>query len=171
MEKLARLPAAFRPEGTLTAGNCSGINDGAAALIVASAAGCERLGLQRIVRIAGFVAVGVEPRIMGIGPAPATTRLLRQCGLRSSDLDVIEINEAFASQVLASLRILGVPDADKRVNPNGGAIALGHPLGMTGARLVGTAALELRRRQGRNAIATQCVGVGQGVAMLLRAPG
>ncbi len=165
LEKLARLPTPFRNPGTVTAGNASGVNDGAAALVVASAELAERLGLRPRARILGMASAGVPPRIMGIGPVPATRRLLERLGLKLSDFDVIELNEAFAAQVLACLRQLGLPDDAEHVNPNGGAIALGHPLGMSGARLVGTLVRELERRGGRLGLATMCVGVGQGVAI------
>ncbi len=165
--RLAELAPAFVPGGTVTAGNSSGINDGAAAMLVASAAALERHGLDPMVRIAGSAIAGVPPRIMGVGPVPATGKLLGRAGLELDDVDVVEINEAFASQALASLRRLGLPDDADHVNPNGGAIALGHPTGMSGARIAGTAARELRRRSGRRALATMCIGVGQGIAVLL----
>ncbi len=165
LEKLARLPTPFRNPGTVTAGNASGVNDGAAALVIASAEVAARLGLRARARILGMASAGVPPRIMGIGPVPATRRLLERLGLKLSDFDVIELNEAFAAQVLACLRQLGLPDDAEHVNPNGGAIALGHPLGMSGARLVGTLVRELERRGGRLGLATMCVGVGQGVAI------
>ena len=155
----------IRLGGSVTAGNSSGINDGAAALIVASEKAAARHGLVPKARILGIAAAGVPPRIMGIGPVPATTRLLDRLGLRIAVMDVIELNEAFASQVLASLRQLGVPDDAEHVNPNGGGIALGHPLGMSGARIASDVAFELARRGGRYGLATMCVGVGQGVAM------
>ncbi len=164
----AEMLAALRPiraGGTVTAGNASGVNDGAAALILASAAAADRHGLTRRARVLGLASAGVPPRIMGIGPVPATTKLLERLGLTVSDLDLIELNEAFASQVLASLRQLGVPDDAEHVNPNGGGIALGHPLGMSGARLAMDVVGELERRGGRYGLATMCVGVGQGVAM------
>lgn len=167
MEKLARLPTPFRAGGSVTAGNASGVNDGAAALVVASEAAARRHGLTPIARILGGAAAGVPPRVMGVGPAPATRKLCDRLGLEPSDFDVIELNEAFASQGLAVLRDLGLPDDAGHVNPNGGAIALGHPLGMSGARITGTAALELARRKGRLALATMCVGVGQGIAIAL----
>ena len=163
-EQLARLKP-IRAGGSVTAGNASGVNDGAAALIVASAAAVARHGLRPRARILGLASAGVPPRIMGIGPVPATTRLLERLGLKVSALDVIELNEAFASQVLASLRQLGVPDDAEHVNPNGGGIALGHPLGMSGARIAMDVVAELERRGGRYGLATMCVGVGQGVAM------
>ena len=167
LEKLSGLPAPFREGGSVTAGNASGVNDGAAALIVASQAAAERHGLTPIARIAGGATAGVPPRIMGVGPAPATRKLLERLGWSIGDVEVIELNEAFASQALASLRALGLPDDADHVNPNGGAIALGHPLGMSGARMSGTAALELRERGARRAIATMCIGVGQGIAVAL----
>ena len=157
VEQLARLPTPFRAGGTVTAGNASGVNDGAAALIVASEAAMVRHGLEPWTRIVGGAVAGVPPRIMGIGPAPATRRLLGRIGWAVGDLDVLELNEAFASQALAVLRELGIADEDARVNPNGGAIALGHPLGMSGARIAGSAALELRLRGARRAVATMCV--------------
>ncbi len=167
LEALARLPAPFRPGGTVTAGNASGVNDGAAALIVASEAAARRYGLTPMARIAGGAAAGVPPRIMGMGPAPATRKLCARLGLAPGDFDVIELNEAFASQALAVLRELGLADDAEHVNPNGGAIALGHPLGMSGARITGTAALELQLRSARRALATMCIGVGQGIAVAL----
>ncbi len=166
-DDLAKLRPITRPDGTVTAGNSSGINDGAAALIIASAAAAKANGLTPIARILGAASAGVAPRIMGYGPVPAVQKLLAQHGLTTADLSVIELNEAFAAQGLAVLRGLGIADDDARVNPNGGAIALGHPLGMTGARIVGTAALELARTGGRFGLATMCVGVGQGTAMLI----
>jgi acetyl-CoA acyltransferase len=170
LEGLAKLRPVFRKEGTVTAGNSSGINDGSAALLVASEAACRRHGVEPIARVVGTAAAGVAPRTMGMGPVPATKKLLSRHGIGIEELDVIELNEAFASQALACLRLLGVADDDPRVNANGGAIALGHPLGMSGARLVGTAARELRRRGGRRALATMCIGVGQGISMLLEKP-
>jgi acetyl-CoA C-acetyltransferase len=155
------------PGGTVTAGNSSGINDGAVALLVASERAVARYGLQPVARIGAGVVVGVPPRVMGIGPAPATRKLLDRTGLTIGDIDVLELNEAFASQSLAVLRELGLPDDAGHVNPNGGAIALGHPLGASGARLALTAALELRDRAARRAVATMCIGVGQGIAVLL----
>ncbi|MER9832271.1 3-oxoadipyl-CoA thiolase [Mesorhizobium sp. M0134] len=168
MEALAKLPASFREGGTVTAGNASGVNDGAAALIIASEAAVERYGLSPIARILGGATAGVPPRIMGFGPAPATKKICARLDLKPSDFDVIELNEAFASQGLATLRDLGIPDDAEHVNPNGGAIALGHPLGMSGARITGTAALELFQRGGRLALATMCIGVGQGIAVALK---
>jgi acetyl-CoA acyltransferase len=167
MEALAKLPTPFREGGTVTAGNASGVNDGAAALIVASEAAIEKYDLKPIARILGGAAAGVEPRIMGFGPAPATKKLCERLGLKPSDFDVIELNEAFASQGIAVLRDLGIPEDAEFVNPNGGAIALGHPLGMSGARIAGTAALELRERRCTLALATMCIGVGQGIAVAL----
>ncbi len=165
---LAKLPTPFRKEGgTVTAGNASGVNDGAAALIVASEAAIGRFGLTPLARIVGGAAAGVEPRIMGMGPAPATERLCARLGLSPADFDVIELNEAFASQGIAVLRQLGVPEDAAHINPNGGAIALGHPLGMSGARIAGTAALELSLTGKRRALATMCIGVGQGIAVAL----
>ncbi len=166
-EKLAKLPTPFRQGGTVTAGNASGVNDGAAALIVASEAAAKKHGLTPIARVLGGAATGLAPRIMGFGPAPATKKLCARLGLKPSDFDVIELNEAFASQGLATLRELGIADDAAHVNPNGGAIALGHPLGMSGARIAGTAALQLMETGGRLALATMCIGVGQGIAVAL----
>ncbi|HWH01985.1 MAG TPA: 3-oxoadipyl-CoA thiolase [Pilimelia sp.] len=168
-ERLAALRPAFRPGGTVTAGNSSGVNDGAAALLLASAAAVARYDLVPLARVAGAATAGVPPRVMGMGPVPATGKLLDRHGLRVADLDVVELNEAFAAQALAVLRALGLPDDAEHVNPHGGAIALGHPLGASGARLVLTAARELRRRAGRRALATMCIGVGQGISLLLEA--
>ncbi|GAA4029844.1 3-oxoadipyl-CoA thiolase [Sphingomonas rosea] len=167
LDKLAALKPIVRKDGTVTAGNASGVNDGAAALLIASEDAAKRYGLTPIARVLGTAVAGVPPRIMGIGPAPATTKLLKRLGLTLDQLDVIELNEAFAAQGLAVLRELGLPDDDARVNPNGGAIALGHPLGMSGARLAGTAALQLRQTGGRYGLATMCIGVGQGIAMVV----
>ncbi len=167
LEALAKLPTPFREGGTVTAGNASGVNDGAAALIIASEAAAARHGLTPIARILGGAAAGVPPRIMGIGPAPATQKLCARLGLTPQQFDVIELNEAFASQALAVLRELGLADDAPQVNPNGGAIALGHPLGMSGARIAGTAALELRARGAKLALATMCIGVGQGIALAM----
>lgn len=167
VETLAKLPTPFRQGGTVTAGNASGVNDGAAALIVASEAAVRKYGLTPIARFLGGAAAGVAPRIMGIGPAPATQKLCARLGLTPKQFDVIELNEAFASQGIAVLRQLGIAEDAPQVNPNGGAIALGHPLGMSGARISGTAALELRERGGRYALATMCIGVGQGIAVAL----
>ena len=168
LERLAKLPAPFKDEGgTVTAGNASGINDGAAALIVASEEAAKRHGLEPRARIVGSAVAGVEPRIMGIGPAPASEKLLARGGLKTDDLDVLELNEAFAAQVLASLRMLGIADDDARINRNGGAIAIGHPLGASGARLLQTATLELRETGGRYALCAMCIGIGQGIATLI----
>lgn len=167
VEKLAKLPTPFREGGTVTAGNASGVNDGAAALIVASEAAATKYGLTPIARILGGATAGVPPRIMGMGPAPATKKLCARLGLKPSDFDIIELNEAFASQGIAVLRDLGIPEDAEHVNPNGGAIALGHPLGMSGARISGTAALELRERGAKLALSTMCIGVGQGIALAM----
>ncbi|MFN7053182.1 MAG: acetyl-CoA C-acyltransferase, partial [Gemmobacter sp.] len=165
-EALAKLKPLFAG-GSVTAGNASGVNDGAAALILANAETAAKYGLTPLVRILGGATAGVPPRIMGIGPAPASQKLLARLGLTPADLDVIELNEAFAAQGIATLRQLGIADDDARVNPNGGAIALGHPLGMSGARITGTAALELARTGGRRSLSTMCIGVGQGIAIAL----
>ncbi|MBB3319016.1 MULTISPECIES: 3-oxoadipyl-CoA thiolase [unclassified Rhizobium] len=168
MEALAKLSTPFRKEGgTVTAGNSSGVNDGAAALLIASEAAAKRYGLRPIARILGGAAAGVPPRIMGIGPVPASQKLMARLHMKQDQFDVIELNEAFASQGLAVLRELGIADDDPRVNRNGGAIALGHPLGMTGARITGTAALELKETGGRYSLSTMCIGVGQGIAIAL----
>jgi 3-oxoadipyl-CoA thiolase len=167
MEQLAKLRAAFRTPGTVTAGNASGVNDGAAAMIIASAAAVERHGLTPRARVLGTASAGVPPRVMGIGPVPSTRKLMERLGLKIGDFDLVEINEAFASQSLACLRQLGLPDDAEHVNPHGGAIALGHPLGMSGARLVLTAVHGLEKRGGRRGLATMCVGVGQGVSVAL----
>jgi 3-oxoadipyl-CoA thiolase len=167
LEALAKLKPIVRPDGTVTAGNASGVNDGAAAIIVASEEAAKRNGLTPKARVLGAAVAGVPPRIMGIGPAPASEKLMARLGLRIGDFDVIELNEAFAAQGLAVLRQLGLPDEDRRVNPNGGAIALGHPLGMSGARLALTATEELQRTGGKRALATMCIGVGQGIALAL----
>lgn len=167
IEALAKLSTPFRKGGTVTAGNASGVNDGAAALILASAEAAAKHGLTPMARVLGGATAGVQPRIMGIGPAPASKRLLARLGLSVGDFDVIELNEAFASQGLATLRDLGIADDDRRVNPHGGAIALGHPLGMSGARITGTAALELQLTGGRRSLSTMCIGVGQGIAIAL----
>ncbi|MDJ0665000.1 MAG: 3-oxoadipyl-CoA thiolase [Acidimicrobiia bacterium] len=169
IEALQRLRPAFRSGGSVTAGNSSGINDGAAAVMVASEAAVEANGFNPIARVVTSTVAGVPPRIMGIGPIPATEKLLARTGLSITDIDVIELNEAFASQSLACLRALGLPDDAEHVNPNGGAIALGHPTGMSGTRITGTAALEMQRRGAQRALATMCVGVGQGLAVLLEA--
>ncbi|EPE94501.1 3-oxoadipyl-CoA thiolase [Rhizobium grahamii] len=168
MEALAKLSTPFRKEGgTVTAGNASGVNDGAAALLIASEAGAKKHGLRPIARVLGGAAAGVPPRIMGIGPVPASQRLMARLQMTQDQFDVIELNEAFASQGLAVLRELGIADDDPRVNRNGGAIAIGHPLGMTGARITGTAALELQQTGGRYSLSTMCIGVGQGIAIAL----
>ena len=167
LEALAKLRPVVRVDGTITAGNASGVNDGAAALIIASEAESRRHGLAPRARILGMASAGVAPRVMGIGPAPASRKLLDRCGISMDQLSVIELNEAFAAQGLAVLDQLGIARDDERVNPNGGAIALGHPLGMSGARLVLTATEELVRSGGRYGLATMCIGVGQGVALLL----
>ena len=169
LEKLAGLSSPFREGGSVTAGNASGTNDGAAALLIASRDAVEKYGLTPKAKIVATSIAGVEPRIMGIGPAPATTKLLERTGHKISDIDLIELNEAFASQGLAVLRQLGIADDADFVNPNGGAIALGHPLGMSGARLALTAAIELQERDANRAICTMCIGVGQGIAMMLEA--
>jgi 3-oxoadipyl-CoA thiolase len=167
VEALAKLKPIVRPDGTVTAGNASGVNDGAAAIILASEAAAKRHGLTPRARLVAMATAGVAPRIMGIGPAPATRKLLARTGRKIGDVDVIELNEAFAAQGLAVLRELGVPDDSPKANPNGGAIALGHPLGMSGARLVLTAVNQLHRGGGRLAVATMCIGVGQGIATLI----
>ncbi len=167
LEALARLKPIVRPDGTITAGNASGVNDGAAALLVASEAAARQHGLTPRARIVAMATAGVEPRIMGIGPAPATEKVLALAGLRLDQMDVIELNEAFAAQGLAVMRMLGLQDDDPRVNPNGGAIALGHPLGASGARLALTAVNQLHRSGGRYALCTMCIGVGQGIAVIL----
>ncbi|MGP8474370.1 3-oxoadipyl-CoA thiolase [Burkholderia sp. PR2] len=167
LEALAKLKGVVRPDGSVTAGNASGVNDGACALLLANAEAADQYGLRRRARVVGMATAGVEPRVMGIGPAPATQKLLRQLGMTIDQFDVIELNEAFASQGLAVLRMLGVADDDPRVNPNGGAIALGHPLGASGARLVTTALHQLERTGGRFALCTMCIGVGQGIAIAI----
>ena len=167
LESLARLKGVVRPDGSVTAGNASGVNDGACALLIAGEAAVKQHGLTPRARILGMATAGVAPRIMGIGPAPATQKLLAQLGLTLDQFDVIELNEAFAAQGLAVLRLLGIPDDDPRVNPNGGAIALGHPLGASGARLITTALCELERVNGRYALCTMCIGVGQGIAIAI----
>ena len=166
-EALAKLGTPFRAGGTVTAGNASGVNDGAAALILASEAGMRAHGLTPLARVLGGATAGVAPRVMGIGPVPASQKLMARLGLGAQDFDVIELNEAFAAQGLATLRALGIADDDARVNPNGGAIALGHPLGMTGARITGTAALQLQLTGGRRSLSTMCIGVGQGISIAL----
>ncbi|WP_312798129.1 3-oxoadipyl-CoA thiolase [Tianweitania sp.] len=170
LEKLAALGTPFRPGGTVTAGNASGVNDGAAALLIASESAVAKYGLSPLARITGMATVGVAPSIMGIGPVPATQKLLATKGLGIGDVDLIELNEAFAAQSLACLRQLGLPDDADFINPNGGAIALGHPLGMSGARLALTTAIDLADRKVQRAVATLCIGVGQGIAMLLEQP-
>ena len=169
LEKLGKLPAPFREGGSVTAGNASGVNDGAAALIIASETAVKAHGLTPIARVLGGATAGVAPRIMGFGPAPASKKLMARMGLSQADFDVIELNEAFASQGLATLRDLGIADDDPRVNPNGGAIALGHPLGMSGARITGTAAMEMKLKGGKRSLSTMCIGVGQGIAVALEA--
>jgi len=167
LESLAKLKGVVRPDGTVTPGNASGVNDGAAATLIASEVAARKHGLTPRARIVASAVAGVAPRIMGIGPAPATRKVLALAGLTVRDLDVIELNEAFAAQALAVMRELGLPDDAAHVNPNGGAIAIGHPLGASGARLAATATYELSRRKGRYALATMCIGVGQGIAMIL----
>jgi 3-oxoadipyl-CoA thiolase len=167
LDALARLKGVVRADGTVTAGNASGVNDGAAALLLANEETARRFGLTPRARVLGMATAGVAPRVMGIGPAPATQKLLARLGMNIGQFDVIELNEAFASQGLAVLRALGVADDDARVNPNGGAIALGHPLGMSGARLVGAAMYQLMRSGGRFALCTMCIGVGQGIALAI----
>ncbi|MCJ7590899.1 MAG: 3-oxoadipyl-CoA thiolase [Woeseiaceae bacterium] len=167
IEGLAKLKPVVRADGTVTAGNASGINDGACAVLIANAAAAKTHGLEPLARVVGWAVAGVPPRIMGIGPAPASEKVLQLCGMTVGQMDVIELNEAFAAQGLATLRRLGVRDDAEHVNPNGGAIALGHPLGMSGARLVTTAAYQLRRTKGRYALCTMCIGVGQGIAMVI----
>jgi acetyl-CoA C-acetyltransferase/acetyl-CoA acyltransferase len=169
-EQLAALPTPFRDGGTVTAGNSSGINDGAAALLVASGAALDRYGLTPLARIEAAASAGVAPRLMGLGPVPATRKLLARTRIGLTDVDIVELNEAFAAQAVAVLRELGLPEDAEHVNPNGGAIALGHPLGMSGARLALTAAVELDRTDGRRALCTMCIGVGQGIALLLARP-
>jgi acetyl-CoA acetyltransferase family protein len=167
MEQLTKLRPAFRKDGSVTAGNSSGVNDGAAALIIASNKAVKEIGLTPRARVVAATSSGVEPRVMGIGPVPATRKLLDRLNLSIGDMDIIELNEAFAAQGLAVLRQLQLPDDAEHVNPNGGAIALGHPLGMSGARLVLTAVRELERRQARRALCTMCIGVGQGIAAVI----
>ena len=167
LEGLAKLRPIVRTDGTITAGNASGINDGSCATLVASESAVKDQGLEPLARIVAWASAGVEPRIMGIGPAPAAEKVLTLAGMNIEQMDVIELNEAFAAQGLATLRRLGVADDAEHVNPNGGAIALGHPLGMSGARLVTTAAYQLRRSNGRFALCTMCIGVGQGIAMII----
>ncbi len=167
LEMLARLKGVNGPELSVTAGNASGVNDGACALLLASESAVSRHGLQPMARVVGMASAGLAPRIMGFGPAPAVRKVLAKTGLTLDQMDVIELNEAFAAQALAVTRDLGLADDEARVNPNGGAIAMGHPLGMSGARLVTTAAYELRRRNGRYALCTMCIGVGQGIALVI----
>jgi 3-oxoadipyl-CoA thiolase len=165
LEGLAKLKPVVRADGSVTAGNASGINDGAAALLLASGAAVEKYGLNARARVLGFASAGVAPRIMGVGPIPAVDRLVNRLRLKVADFDVIELNEAFASQALACVRAFGFADDAEHVNVNGGAIALGHPLGMSGARIAGAGVQELLRRSGRYGLATMCVGVGQGAAL------
>ncbi|WP_027855288.1 3-oxoadipyl-CoA thiolase [Marinobacterium litorale] len=167
LEALAKLPTPFRENGSVTAGNASGVNDGACALLLSNQETAERYGLKARARVVGMATAGVPPRIMGFGPAPAVRKVLAQTGLSLEQMDVIELNEAFAAQGLAVMRDLGLPDDAEHVNPNGGAISLGHPLGASGARLVTTALNELENRQGRYALCTMCIGVGQGIAMVI----
>jgi acetyl-CoA acyltransferase len=167
IDALSKLKPIVRPNGTVTAGNASGVNDGACALLLASEEAVQKYGLTPRAKIVGMATAGVPPRIMGIGPAPASQKLLKRLGMTIDQIDVIELNEAFAAQGLATLRELGVADDDVRVNPNGGAIALGHPLGMSGARLITTALVELEEQQKRYALCTMCIGVGQGIAMII----
>lgn len=170
VEGLAKLPTPFRKNGTVTAGNASGVNDGACAVLLGNASVGKQYGLEPGARVITMATVGVEPRIMGIGPAPAATKALEKAGLGLEQMDIIEINEAFAAQALATLRLLGLDDDATHVNPNGGAIALGHPLGMSGARIVASAMRELQRRNGRYALCAMCIGVGQGIAMIIENP-
>ena len=167
LETLAKLKPAFRPQGSVTAGNSSGVNDGAAALLLASEAAAQKHGLQPLARIVGVATAGIAPRVMGLGPVPAVRKLLAQTGLAIGDFDVIELNEAFAAQGLGVLRELGLPDDGEHINPHGGAIAFGHPLGMSGIRLALTAARQLQRTGGRLALCTMCIGVGQGIALAI----
>lgn len=167
IEGLAALKAPFRKGGSVTAGNASGVNDGAAALIIASEEAVNKYGLTPLARIVGGATAGVSPRVMGIGPVPASQKLMAALGLTQDQFEIIELNEAFASQTIATLRQLGIEDDDERINPNGGAIALGHPLGMSGARITGTAALQLQQTGGRYSLSAMCVGVGQGIAIVL----
>jgi 3-oxoadipyl-CoA thiolase len=169
LETLAKLPTPFREGGTVTAGNASGVNDGAAALIVASEAAVKKYGLTPLARIVGGATAGVPPRVMGIGPLPASEKLIGRLGISANDFDLVELNEAFASQGIAVLRGLGIAEDAEHVNPNGGAIALGHPLGMSGARIAGTAALEMSLKGHKRALVTMCIGVGQGIAAALEA--
>jgi acetyl-CoA acyltransferase len=167
IEALAKLKGVVHPDGSVSAGNASGVNDGACAVLLASAEAAEKYGLTKRARVVGMATAGVPPRVMGIGPAPATKKLMKQLGMTLDQMDIIELNEAFASQGLAVLRELGIADDDPRVNPYGGGIALGHPLGMSGARLVTTAMYQLHRTGGRYALCTMCIGVGQGIAMVI----
>jgi acetyl-CoA acetyltransferase family protein len=167
LEALAKLKGVVRPEGTVTAGNASGVNDGACAMILASEAAAKKHKLSPKARVLGMATAGVAPRIMGVGPAPATRKVLEKTGLKLSQMEVIELNEAFAAQALAVTRDLGLPDDVAHVNPNGGAIAIGHPLGASGARLVTTAMYQLRAISGRYALCTMCIGVGQGIALVI----
>jgi acetyl-CoA acetyltransferase family protein len=167
LETLSHLRPAFQKDGTVTAGNASGLNDGAAALLLANEDGVRQHGLKPMVKILSAAVAGVEPRIMGIGPVPASQKALQRAGLTLADMDLIEVNEAFAAQVLACTRALGLADRDARINPNGGAISLGHPLGMSGARLLLTAARQLKRTGKRFALVTMCIGVGQGYAAII----
>ena len=169
IEKLSSLKPIFRKGGSVTAGNASGVNDGAAALLIASRRAVEKYGLSPLAKISGMATAGVPPRIMGFGPVPATLKLMNKLGLKISDFDVVELNEAFAAQALACTRGLGLPDDGEHVNPNGGAIAIGHPLGMSGARLALTAAIEMNDRKGKRALASMCIGVGQGISLALEA--
>ncbi|MNB99646.1 Beta-ketoadipyl-CoA thiolase [compost metagenome] len=167
IEALAKLKGVVRADGTVTAGNASGVNDGACALLLASEQALNTHGLQPLARVVGVATAGVAPRIMGFGPAPAVRKVLAQTGLTLAQMDVIELNEAFAAQALAVMRDLGLPDDAEHVNPNGGAIALGHPLGASGGRLAMTAAYQLKRSGGRYALCTMCIGVGQGIALII----
>ena len=167
LEQLGRLKPAFQSGGTVTAGNSSGVNDGAAAMLIASETAVKELGLKPRARVLGVATGGVAPRVMGLGPIPATRKLLARLGIGIDEIDVIELNEAFAAQGIAVLRALGVPEDAEHVNPNGGAIALGHPLGMSGARLVLTAVRELELRQAKRALCTMCIGVGQGISAVI----
>ena len=169
LEALAKLPTPFRQGGSVTAGNASGVNDGAAALLIASAKAVSKYGLTPIARILGCATAGVEPRLMGLGPVPATQKLCARLGLTPEQFDIVELNEAFAAQAIPVLRQLGLSEESPHVNPNGGAIALGHPLGMSGARIAGTAALDLKNTGGKLALATMCIGVGQGISLALAA--
>ena len=167
IDGLSKLKPVFKNNGTVTAGNSSGINDGAAAMLIASESAINKHGLQPLARIVGSAVIGVEPRIMGMGPVQASNKFLKKAGLTMEDMDIIEINEAFAAQSLACIREWGLEDDDQRINPNGGAIALGHPLGMSGARLLQTAGIELHEQNKKYALATMCIGVGQGYAVII----